>query len=37
MITTLFVGFVTVMVAVVVALSARYLNGRAAFGVLGGL
>ncbi len=37
MITTLFVGFVTVMVAVVVAVSARYLNGRAAFGVLGGL
>ncbi len=31
MITTLFLGFVALMAAVVVALSARYLNGRTAF------
>jgi hypothetical protein len=30
MITTLFLGFVALMAAVVVALSARYLNGRTA-------
>src|ERR1700730_7442610 len=37
MITTLFVGFVALMAAVVVALSVRYLNGRTAFSVTGGL
>ena len=34
---TLFLGFVATMVAVVVALIARYLNRRAAFAVLAGL
>jgi hypothetical protein len=37
MITTLFLGFVAMMAAVVVALVARYLNGRAAFRVFAGL
>ena len=37
MISTLFVGFVALMAAVVVALSARYLNGRTTFNVTGGL
>jgi len=32
MITTLFLGFVALMTAVIVALSARYRNGRFAFG-----
>ena len=34
---TLFLGFVAMMAAVVVALIARYLNRRAAFAVLAGL
>src|SRR5271165_608557 len=37
MITTLFLGFVALMAAVVVALSARYLNGRTAFAITAGL
>jgi hypothetical protein len=37
MIATLFLGFVALMAAVVVALIARYLSRRAAFGVLAGL
>jgi len=37
MITTLFLGFVALMAAVVVALSARYLNGRTAFVITAGL
>jgi hypothetical protein len=37
MIATLFLGFVGMMVAIVVALVARYLNLRTAFGVLAGL
>ena len=37
MITTLFLGFVALMAAVVVALSARYLSGRTTFAVLSGL
>ena len=37
MTTTLFLVFVALMAAVVVALIARYLNGRTAFGVLAGL
>jgi hypothetical protein len=35
MITTLFLGFAALMAAVVVALSARYLNGRTAFAIKG--
>ena len=37
MITTFFLGFVALMAAVIVALSARYRNGRFAFGVLAAL
>jgi hypothetical protein len=37
MITTLFLGFVVLMAAVVVALSALYLNGRTAFVITAGL
>jgi hypothetical protein len=37
MITTLFLGFVALMAAIVVALSARYLNGRNAFAIAIGL
>jgi hypothetical protein len=37
MISTLFLGFVALMAAVVVALSARYLNGRTAFAITVGL
>ena len=37
MITILFLGFVALMAAVVVALSARYLNGRTAFVIASGL
>ena len=37
MITTLFLGFVALMAAVVVAMSARYLNGRTAFVITAGL
>src|SRR5882724_5352156 len=37
MIATLFLGFLAMMATIVVALSARYLNGRTAFGVLAGL
>src|SRR5258708_8833715 len=37
MITTFFLGFVALMTAVIVALSARYRNGRFAFGVLASL
>jgi hypothetical protein len=37
MITTFFLGFVALMTAVIVALSARYRNGRFAFGVLAAL
>jgi hypothetical protein len=37
MITKLFLGFVALMTAVVVALSARYLNGRTAFAITAGL
>jgi hypothetical protein len=37
MTTTLFLAFVALMATVVVALIARYLNGRTAFGVLAGL
>jgi hypothetical protein len=37
MIATLFLGFVTLMAAIVVALSARYLNGRTAFAIAVGL
>jgi len=37
MITTLFLGFVALMAAVVIALSARYLSGRTAFLITAGL
>jgi hypothetical protein len=37
MLVTLFLGFVWMMAGIVVALVARYLNGRTAFGVLAGL
>ena len=37
MITTFFLGFVALMTAAIVALSARYRNGRFAFGVLAAL
>jgi len=37
MIMILFVGFVVLMAAFVVALSARYLNGRTAFAIAAGL